>query len=63
MAEATILERQKQAVVSGDKLNSKATREIEELLEASEREHTKRRTDNGGWYFRVPQAGVTYYSF
>ena len=62
MAEAAILERQEQVVVS-EKLNSKATQEIEELLEESEQAQAKRKTDNGGWYFRMASPGVRYYSF
>lgn len=62
MAEAAILERNEQAVVS-ERLNAKATREIEELLEESEQARLKRRTGNGGWYFRMPMAGVKYYTF
>ena len=62
MAEAAILERREQVVVS-EKLNSRATREIEELLEESEQAHVKRKTDNGGWYFRMVSPGVRYYSF
>ena len=41
MAEAAILERQEQ-VVASDRLNPKATKEIEALLESSERLRTKR---------------------
>ncbi len=62
MAEAAILERQEQVAVS-EKLNSRATQEIEELLEKSEQAPTKRETGNGGWYFRMAAAGVRYYSF
>ena len=59
MAEAAILERRERVVVS-DKLNTKATKEIEELLGQSQK---KQQTTNGGWYFRMPAAGVRYYSF
>ena len=62
MAEAVILERREQVVVS-EKLNSRATREIEELLEESEQTQVKRKTSNGGWYFRMVSPGVRYYSF
>ena len=62
MAEAAILERQDDIAV-GEKLNAKATREIEELLEDSERAQAKKRTSNGGWYFRMVSPGVRYYSF
>lgn len=62
MAEAAILERQENVVVS-ENLNAKATREIEELLEDSERTREKRKTSNGGWYFRMVSPGVRYYSF
>ncbi len=62
MAEAAILERREQ-VALGEELNSKATQEIEALLEQSERAPTKRETSNGGWYFRMAGAGVKYYSF
>jgi len=62
MAEAAILERNEQVAV-GDELNSKATKEIEELLEQSERAPKQRKTTEGGWYFRMPAAGVRYYSF
>lgn len=62
MAEAAILERQERVAVS-DKLNTKATKEIEELLEQSERVRKEKETTNGGWYFRMPAAGVRYYSF
>lgn len=62
MAEAAILERQERAVVS-EKLNPKATQEIEALLEKSEQAPINRETGNGGWYFRMPTAGVRYYSF
>ena len=61
MAEAAILERHEPVAVS-DRLNSKATKEIEELLEESERAQ-KEETTNGGWYFRMPAAGVRYYTF
>ena len=62
MTEAAILERQENVAVS-EKLNAKATREIEELLEDSERERKKKETSNGGWYFRMVSPGVRYYSF
>lgn len=62
MAEAVILERREQVIVS-EKLNSKATREIEELLEESEQTQVQRKTSNGGWYFRMVSPGVRYYSF
>ena len=62
MAEAAILERQDNVVVD-EKLNAKATREIEELLEDSERVRAKKQTRNGGWYFRMVSPGVRYYSF
>ena len=62
MAEAAILERQERVVVS-EKLNSKATMEIEELLEKSERARPQRQTANGGWYFRMASPGVRYFSF
>lgn len=62
MAEAAILERQDSVAVD-DKLNAKATREIEELLEDSERARAKKQTRNGGWYFRMVSPGVRYYSF
>ena len=63
MAEAAILERQEQVAVSGDSLNPKAKKEIEVLLEASEQLRTKRDLADRPWYFRMPQAGVRYYSF
>ena len=42
MSEAAILERHGQTVVSSDKLNSKAKKEIEVLLEESQQSRTKR---------------------
>ncbi len=62
MTEAAILERQDNVAVN-EKLNAKATREIEELLEDSERAPVKKQTRNGGWYFRMVSPGVRYYSF
>lgn len=62
MTEAAILERQENVAVS-EELNAKATREIEELLEDSERAREKKQTSNGGWYFRMVSPGVRYYSF
>ena len=62
MTEAAILERQDNVAVS-EKLNAKATREIEELLEDSEQAPVKKQTRNGGWYFRMVSPGVRYYSF
>ncbi len=62
MAEAAILERQDNVAVD-ERLNAKATREIEELLEDSERARAKKQTRNGGWYFRMVSPGVRYYSF
>ena len=62
MAEAAILERHEPVAV-GNELNSKATKEIEQLLEQSELAREKTKTSNGGWYFRMPTAGVRYYSF
>ena len=62
MTEAAILERQEQ-VVASEKLNSKATKEIEQLLEESERVQLRKDAGNGSWYFRMPAAGVKYYSF
>ena len=62
MTEAAILERQA-PVELGERLNCKAQQEIEELLEQSERAPTKRKTVDGGWYFRMAGAGVKYYSF
>ena len=62
MAEAAILERQDNVAVD-EKLNARATREIEELLEDSERVRAKKQTRNGGWYFRMVSPGVRYYSF
>lgn len=62
MVEAGILE-QREQVAAVDELNPKATQEIEELLEETERTQKKQQTTNGGWYFRMPAAGVRYYSF
>ena len=62
MAEAAILERRENVAVS-EKLNARATREIEELLEDSERARVNRQTRNGGWYFRMVSPGVRYFSF
>ena len=62
MTEAAILERQDNVAVN-EKLNAKATREIEELLEDSERAPVKKQTSNGGWHFRMVSPGVRYYSF
>ena len=62
MTEAVILERQNNVAVSG-KLNAKATKEIEELLEDSERAPVKKQTSSGGWYFGMVSPGVRYYSF
>ena len=62
MSEAAILERQGQAAVSSDRLNSKAKEEIEVLLEESEQSRTKRELADRPWYFRMPQPGVRYYS-
>ena len=62
MAEAVILERHGQ-VAEGDKLNSKATQEIEALLEHSEQREEKKEASPGHWYFKMPMAGVRYYSF
>jgi len=63
MTEAAILERQDDNVAVSERLNAKATREIEELLEDSERAPVKKQTSNGGWYFRMVSPGVRYYSF
>ena len=60
MTEAAILERQEQVALS-DELNSKATQEIEALLENSEQKEDKKESP-GHWYFRMPMAGVRYYS-
>ena len=62
MAEVAILERQEQ-VVASDRLNPKAKKEIEALLESSERLRTKRDLADRPWYYRMPQPGVRYYSF
>ena len=62
MAEAAILERQDNVAV-GEELNAKVAREIEELLEDSERAREKKQTSNGGWYFRMVSPGVRYFSF
>ena len=62
MSEAVILERQEQATADGGRLNSKATKEIEALLETSDQYQVKKASISGRWYFRMPQAGVKYYS-
>ncbi len=62
MTEAAILERRSSVELS-EKLNGKAQQEIEALLEQSEQSPTKKKTVNGGWYFRMAGAGVKYYSF
>ena len=62
MAEAAILEQKARIVVSDD-LNSKATQEIESLLECSGKRDEEKKASPANWYVRMPMAGVRYYSF
>ena len=61
MTTAEVLKQNRQADVAEGGLNAASTREIEAILEKAEQSEDRPKT--GQWYYRVPCAGVRYYSF
>ena len=61
MAKAEVLERQPETVSEG--LDAKLTKEVETILEEAEQPQAESQPATGHWYYRVPCAGVRYYSF
>lgn len=61
MTTAEVLKQNRQADVVESGLNATSTREIEVILEKAEQSEAQPKT--GQWYYRVPCAGVRYYSF
>ena len=62
IAQQTV-ERIRQPETGGQELDPKLTREVETILEEAERSQRESRAGTGRWGYRVPCAGVRYYSF
>ncbi len=62
MAESATLTRRKAERIDSVRRGPKLPNEVEAVLEATERSHNDGEPKAGHWYFRVPQAGVRYYS-
>ena len=61
MTTAEVLKQNSPADVVEGGLNATSTQEIEAILEKAEQSEDRPKT--GQWYYRVPFAGVRYYSF
>ena len=60
---AEVLERQRQPEIVSEVLDAKLTKEVEAILEEAEQSQAESQSETGHWYYRVPCAGVRYYSF
>ncbi len=63
MADSATLAQQEAKRTDSSGLNAKLANEVEAVLEATEGSRQVGEPGTGRWYFRVPQAGVKYYSF
>ena len=63
MADSATLTRQEAKRTESCGLNAKLANEVEAVLEAPEWSRQVGEPGTGRWYFRVPQAGVKFYSF
>ena len=62
MADAATVERSLDMNTPFGKPDVTLTREVEAVLEAAVRTQPEGRPSTRPWYFRMPQAGVRYYS-
>ena len=58
----TITEAEEKSVVL-DPLNSRASRQVEEILDRRPDEAVEENQQAAVWYYRIPCAGVRYYNF
>ncbi len=63
MADSATLAQQEAKRTEICELNAKLSNEVEAILEAPEGSRQVGEPGTGRWYFRVPQAGVKFYSF
>ena len=63
MSAPEILEQQRQPETVSQGLDTKLTKEVETILEEAERSRAESQSETGHWYYRIPCAGVRYYSF
>ncbi len=63
MTEAATMERQTRTGTAVMELDAKLAMEIEAVMEGTERAQIEEQTETRGWFYRIPQAGVRYYSF
>ena len=63
MADTATLERSLDINTAFGKPDTRLTREVEAVLEAAEWAHSEPKPITKPWSFRMPLAGVKYYSF
>ena len=63
MTEATTMERRQRHGTAVRELDSTLAREVEAVIAEAERAQPQDGPDVRQWFYRVPQAGVRYYSF
>ncbi len=63
MTEAATIERNRRPSTDARELDSKLAREVEAVIEQAERAQPQDGPEVRQWFYRVPQAGVRYYSF
>ncbi len=63
MTEATTMERHRRHGTAVRELDSTLAREVEAVIEQAERAEPQDGPEVRQWFYRVPQAGVRYYSF
>ena len=63
MAEAVVIKRDRRPGTAVMELNTKLAREVEAAVKEAERAQAGEQPETRVWSYRVPQAGVRYYSF
>ena len=63
MTEAATMQRQHRPGTAVRGLDAKLAMEIESVMEETERAQSTDQPETRNWSYRIPQAGVRYYSF
>ena len=63
MASIEVLDRNPQAEIAPGNLDTKMAREMEQVLEEAERKSMVQASEKTAWAYRIPCAGVRYYTF
>ena len=63
MAAVETLDRNRQPDIANDQAKTRLALEVENILEAADQPQAEERPETRQWSYRVPFAGVRYYSF